>query len=214
MKIINKFVLLVSLTVGVNIAHANMFETSITGPASVLVGQENTYNLHVQYDPTDVKNWLDTWGDQTGYITYTFKAHLNSYVQALAIQGVTLVPLSPTATSLGYQWVSDPLLPVAFDVPFSWEFSDTGNYLLHSWGSTGSFLEVQTMPTAKCFAEIGSYCFRYADNFGAVIPPQAPNDGYLSVSVSAVPEPETFALMLAGLGLVGVVARRRQAIRS
>ncbi|WP_157271813.1 FxDxF family PEP-CTERM protein [Azohydromonas aeria] len=30
------------------------------------------------------------------------------------------------------------------------------------------------------------------------------------VSVAAVPEPETYALMLAGLGLVGVIARRRQ----
>jgi len=29
--------------------------------------------------------------------------------------------------------------------------------------------------------------------------------------VAPVPEPETYALMLAGLGLVGVVARRRKA---
>ncbi len=32
-----------------------------------------------------------------------------------------------------------------------------------------------------------------------------------SVSVSPIPEPETYALMLAGLALVGVAARRRQA---
>ena len=31
-----------------------------------------------------------------------------------------------------------------------------------------------------------------------------------TLSVAAVPEPETYALMLAGLGVVGWVARRRQ----
>ena len=40
----------------------------------------------------------------------------------------------------------------------------------------------------------------YLDGFGAVAPPP----------VGAVPEPETYALMLAGLGLVGWVARRRR----
>ena len=33
-------------------------------------------------------------------------------------------------------------------------------------------------------------------------------------SVSAVPEPETYAMMLAGLGVIGAVARRRKAKQS
>jgi hypothetical protein len=32
---------------------------------------------------------------------------------------------------------------------------------------------------------------------------------YLVASVTAVPEPETYAMMLAGLGLLGFTARRR-----
>lgn len=39
----------------------------------------------------------------------------------------------------------------------------------------------------------------YLDGFGAVTPPP----------VTSVPEPETYALMLAGLGIVGATARRR-----
>jgi hypothetical protein len=36
------------------------------------------------------------------------------------------------------------------------------------------------------------------------------NDMVITMSVTAVPEPETYAMMLAGLGLMGLVARRKQ----
>jgi hypothetical protein len=37
--------------------------------------------------------------------------------------------------------------------------------------------------------------------------------GTWTMGVAAVPEPETYAMLLAGLGLVGAVARRRSATR-
>jgi hypothetical protein len=41
----------------------------------------------------------------------------------------------------------------------------------------------------------------------------SPDQFYLSgVVVSAVPEPETYAMMLLGLGALGLVARRRRAV--
>lgn len=39
-----------------------------------------------------------------------------------------------------------------------------------------------------------------------------PGGSYLGgISVAAVPEPETYAMLLAGLGLIGFSARRRKA---
>jgi hypothetical protein len=53
----------------------------------------------------------------------------------------------------------------------------------------------------------GSYSFSYlnvgGDNVGVLL-------DNVSVSVSAVPEPETYAMLLAGLGLVGFISRRRR----
>ncbi|HYR25160.1 MAG TPA: PEP-CTERM sorting domain-containing protein, partial [Aquabacterium sp.] len=42
----------------------------------------------------------------------------------------------------------------------------------------------------------------YLDGFGSVAPPPGP--------VPSVPEPETYTLVLAGLGVVGFVSRRRR----
>jgi hypothetical protein len=54
----------------------------------------------------------------------------------------------------------------------------------------------------------GTYSFGYqnvgGDNFGALLD---------NVSVSAVPEPETYAMLLAGLGFVGFIALRKRRSR-
>jgi choice-of-anchor C domain-containing protein len=63
---------------------------------------------------------------------------------------------------------------------------------------TRSFVASSDNTTSLTFASVGG-----KTNSGAVID---------NVSVIAVPEPETYALMLAGLGLVGFLARRRKPI--
>lgn len=71
---------------------------------------------------------------------------------------------------------------------FTYDRSTTGDGLLewHGWQSNGALIKTVT------YSAIG----------GVV------GDG-LQAHVTAVPEPEIYALMLAGLGVIGVVARRR-----
>jgi hypothetical protein len=49
----------------------------------------------------------------------------------------------------------------------------------------------------------------YLVSMSQVAPPYPNTYGAGTLDVSAVPEPETYALMLVGLGLVGFAARRR-----
>ena len=76
-----------------------------------------------------------------------------------------------------------------------------GLVLLDSMGDT---LATDTTPASFSFAlGAGSYALNFV-GFSA-----APGSFY-GGSVSAVPEPETYALMLAGLGIIGFIGARRR----
>jgi Protein of unknown function (DUF642)/PEP-CTERM motif len=64
-----------------------------------------------------------------------------------------------------------------------------------------STYEIEFTPTASQVYTL-SFANAGGDNIGAVLD---------NVTVTAVPEPETFAMLLAGLGLMGAVVRRRKA---
>ncbi len=62
--------------------------------------------------------------------------------------------------------------------------------------------------------EIGSFVYDLTPGLYSTVKLTFSNDtamGFDNFSVTAVPEPETYALMLAGLGVVGFMARRRKA---
>ena len=58
----------------------------------------------------------------------------------------------------------------------------------------------------KLYTEIGEYCVFVMNNKRA---DGQPLMNMLFVA-KAIPEPETYAMMLAGLGMIGVIARRRR----
>ena len=95
--------------------------------------------------------------------------------------------LPANTNNISVSWNGSALLPT---------LGGTNNTGTHHWQQY-SYTVVGTGADTLRFAAFGAQ-----DTYGGSLD---------NVSVTAVPEPETFAMMLAGLGLMGAVARRRKA---
>ena len=109
----------------------------------------------------------------------------------------------------------------------------TDNDYSASQNNSGTQFDVYYNPTtgARASCDLGtlSNCFAISSTGSTTITPVADTSGYalipgvlhaykvsaadLGAYIAPVPEPETYAMLLAGLGLVGFMARRRNALR-
>ncbi len=100
---------------------------------------------------------------------------------------------------------------------------DLGNSISYNYGGTNA-LSVQAGSLSQVVSSVGTQSVNAWDHYTLSFVAQSASTavsftgvqatyyiGLDNVSVTAVPEPETFALLLAGLGVVGAVARRRKA---
>lgn len=156
--------------------------------------------------------------------------------KTLLAAAMVLAGLNAHADTLNFsgQLETGPLLGASFSGSFSFDASlltGSGHELvdLSSWslsalgqnlsggGSSAvqaAFWDGQFVGLDGIYA-VGSYVFNLGngvtDFSNAYLAYTAPSgDGFGSYTVSAVPEPESYALMLAGLGCVALLARRRK----
>jgi hypothetical protein len=136
----------------------------------------------------------------------TFFSHSEQTCNAGCTAMITLADPSPgSITVSGTAW--DPAISADFSGFFSvWN----GNYIWQGGQATGTGSWVITPPPG---ATSGIYDFTLQ---WSVVHEFGPFQGFTSewvltgTAVAVVPEAETWALMLAGLSLVGVAARRRR----
>jgi len=108
---------------------------------------------------------------------------------------------------------------IGYDTPGGGEGCFDGNVITAAGGVFGLGAAASTLPSIHCFghqAYLSS--FMVANGFGFNLADNPAFPGYTvvasngggGVSAGLVPEPETYAMLLAGLGLLGFVARRRK----
>jgi hypothetical protein len=189
--------------------------------------QASASNLVVNGSFEDNLQASETWkiyNSLSGWTSGKYGIELRDNVAGKAQEGLNFVELDTTANSMMKQYINIKT-PGTYELSFwyaarpdngtrkantdelGWNFGGASGVVLPKWNAAGatdwnqfvtniSFDKDHTGLQVLKFKALGK-----SDSYGGSVD---------NISVSAVPEPETYAMMLAGLGLVGVAARRRK----
>lgn len=199
-----------------------MFKIAVVAAAVTAAFRADAYTTTITYGATSL---------EPGVVTLDFDAatpapfaYSGGALYTTSIGGITAVPPGST----GNHWSVGPstagLVTIggggASYYGFLWGSPDTYNTVKFYSGATllGSFTGAAVYPPANGDQSIGRYFNFFADPGAPVTQVQFLSSNYAletdNHSVVAVPEPETYAMFLAGLGMMGAVARRRTAARA
>ncbi len=127
-------------------------------------------------------------------------------------------PINPVGTSVSATVWSAGALDFAFEgVQNQSKFAYNDRVLHSAWnsgGTTPGWSEHTSIGLIGTNVTVGTQTFAYVigynDSGGNSVSLGDWDDFVIGVNVAAIPEPETYAMLLAGLGLMGFVARRRK----
>jgi len=142
-------------------------------------------------------------------ITATFLGKEAAHINQFYVNGSLIFNnLAAAPSSYGPFYASSPL-------NFKFRDADDGSQVSNGGGSLVDFASYVVLGTFDNgaftkYTDSGHFDFVLGFNDGAKVDADY-DDLVVGIKVSVVPEPETYALMLAGLGIMGFVARRRRA---
>lgn len=161
------------------------FAAGSSGLTGWTIGQDSVDLINTYWAPSSGKYSLDLSGNQDGTISQSFST----------VVGQKYVVSFDMAANPDDRADPVKLMQVGLSQQPVYEFSSVGHTHSNMGWTTQSFSFVATSTSSTLhFASM-------QDSAGGV--------ALDNISVSAVPEPETYALFLAGLGLMGAIARRR-----
>jgi PEP-CTERM motif len=149
--------------------------------------------------------------DQLGTITFTYLGQESGYTDSfhLNVNGTNLLESNPVGTSVS------AVITNLGAINFSFE-GNTGKFAVNggTWASGTSIGLIGKNLNVSSGGAKGSYAYvlGYNDSAGAATLGDWDDFvvGVKFTPTTPVPEPETYAMLMAGLGLMGVVASRRK----
>ncbi|WP_428827804.1 PEP-CTERM sorting domain-containing protein [Azonexus sp. IMCC34842] len=190
-----------------NLSYGSDFTSSFGSWVSTANKSSLEWNI-VATDVTGQRRILSTVGAENS-LPATNKQAGDLRTAATAIQGYIdevnpiLVGNSAVTSSISAGSYAGKMGTKLFD---RFTFDTTGNLLADSYANGLVFQKT----TANATGLVAGANTAYVDN-GVAVRSWIGSDNTLHIgAVAAVPEPESYAMLLAGLGMIGLMARRRQ----
>lgn len=192
-------------------SHAG-FTSSMSGPSQLRPGYSGTFEFTLRYTPIDLSLFGTSFNDLDGAIEYSYVQTRLSVAANFFKDGYQYDRTDGwlnVATSLNPLYSSfDQSQPATIRKSFTWVAGGLGSYeMVFGGGAHEQLWRSQTAlcrATASCASwgqlnDLQDFSHGVTARFGIEVTPTAP-----------IPEPQTYALMLAGLGIVSAIARRRK----